>query len=114
MNQSHNQGLVPKYITQNHARWIFSLLTRLDDRLLGDELNELRNLARAIIRYLKDIKEGSGGHTDEIGAVSVGTNWVGDVGDAPMDQAACWMIVTAVANFWGQKDLWMDAEVALR
>ena len=103
----------PHYITQNHSRWIFALLSRLDDRLLSDELNELRNLARASVRYLKDLKKEVTGE-DGSAETRVRTKWVGECADAPMDEAACWITIAAVAEFWGQKDLWMDAEVALR
>lgn len=33
--------------------------------------------------------------------------------NAPFDERACWIVVTAVADFWAQRDLWMDAEMIL-
>lgn len=105
------------HLSQNHARWMFALLSRVDEHLTSDELSTLRNLARACIAFIKDLNKNNGTSTtsDSDGNLggSSGVRWVGDPSDAPLDERACWMIITIVTDFWHQKDLWMDAENAL-
>lgn len=83
-----------KIITNSHARWILSLLTRVEDTVSADEMNLLRNLARACLGILQTRR----GRVEAAEAIS---------------DASCWMIFTAVAGVWGQKDLWTDAEAVL-
>ncbi|KAJ7068476.1 hypothetical protein C8F01DRAFT_979630 [Mycena amicta] len=79
-------------VTKTHARWVFGLLSRLDEQLSSDEMHLLRNLARAYIGVLKDsTRSGTAGEDDE------------------MDTGCCWLIIATVVGVWGQRDLWTDA-----
>lgn len=60
---------------------------RLDDHLVGDHVSELRVLARACISYVK--------HKVNPGSEDL--------------MAGYWMVVVAIAYFWGQKDIWEEA-----
>lgn len=88
--------------TDCHARWIMSLLSRVDDFVSPDDMHLLRNLARACTGLLKHIKE--------VPDASVPPD------DAPkiMTEPSCWIILSTIADVWKQKDLWMDAEEALK
>lgn len=85
-------------VTQTHARWIFFLLSRIDDYISADDQHLLRNLARAYLALLKDLihSKTEGGSVDEI------------------DPRCCWLIISTVVGIWGQRDLWMDAEDIIR
>ncbi|KAI0356468.1 hypothetical protein OH77DRAFT_1495299 [Trametes cingulata] len=92
-------------ITQSHARWMFTLLSRVDDWISGDETSLLRNLARACISLMVERRRRRAkGKEPEVGEVSE---------DTMMDDASCWMIISAITGVWGQRDLWMDAEELL-
>lgn len=80
--------------TESHARWIFALLSRVEEHVSADDMNLLRNLARACIGLLKAVRENS-----------MLTN-----GSQRMGEISCWIIVTIVADVWKQRDLWIDAE----
>ncbi|KAF9472953.1 hypothetical protein BDN70DRAFT_908994 [Pholiota conissans] len=92
-------------LTESHGRWIFFLLSRIDDFISPDDMNLLRNLARACISLLKHVRK----QENENGSAPPKTS-------APevMSDSSCWIIITIVAGIWKQKDLWMDAEDALR
>ncbi|KAJ6515684.1 hypothetical protein C8R45DRAFT_1049248 [Mycena sanguinolenta] len=85
-------------VTQTHARWVFALLSRVDDYITADETNLLRNLARAYLALLKVLIHSAPER------VSAGE----------MSPACCWMILSTVAGIWGQRDLWIDAEEIVR
>ncbi|KAI0082424.1 hypothetical protein K474DRAFT_1655190 [Panus rudis PR-1116 ss-1] len=85
-------------ITDTHARWMFALLSRVDDYLSADEMALLRNLARACMSLLKERLQRP---PDDAGD------------DTSISESSCWMIITAVVGIWGQKDLWMDVESIL-
>ncbi|KAL4076139.1 hypothetical protein V8B97DRAFT_66703 [Scleroderma yunnanense] len=85
-------------ITNNHARWMFSLLTKVEDIVSADDMSHLRNLARACLGIVKKRREENSECMETADAIS---------------DASCWMVFTAVASVWGQKDLWMDAEAAM-
>lgn len=90
-------------ITEAHGRWMFVLLSRVDDYISADEQSTLRSLARGCMSLIKermvsptaDSSADSRKHSSVIGISS------------------CWMIITAVIGIWGQRDLWMDAEATL-
>jgi len=85
-------------ITQTHARWIFVLLSRVDDYISADDMHLLRNLARAYLALLKDLihsKPEDGSEED-------------------INPGCCWLIISTVVGIWGQRDLWMDAEEMMR
>ena len=88
--------------TESHARWIFSLLSRVDDYISADDMHLLRNLARACLGLLKQLKcERSLPQSDAAAGKM-------------MRESSCWIIITAIATVWKQRDLWMDAEDSLR
>ncbi|PPR04048.1 hypothetical protein CVT24_010623 [Panaeolus cyanescens] len=84
--------------TQTHARWILCLLSRVDDVVCADDMNLLRNLARAILAFLKATRTNPEPSQNLSGA---------------MTESWCWIIITVVADVWKQRDLWMDAEQEL-
>ena len=101
---------------------MFALLSRVDEQLTSDELSTLRGLARACIAYIKDLNKNNStsvevsvdqGVEQGLRKEMTGVRWVGDLADAPLDEKACWMVVAIISDFWGQKDLWMDAENVL-
>ncbi|KIL70201.1 hypothetical protein M378DRAFT_156274 [Amanita muscaria Koide BX008] len=88
--------------TECHARWIFSLLARTEDRISGDDVASLRGLARACITILGRLL---GQHPSaEVSA---------DQGDL-ISKQSCWIIISTVVDIWEQHDLWMDAEDMLK
>ncbi|KDR83932.1 hypothetical protein GALMADRAFT_54455 [Galerina marginata CBS 339.88] len=87
-----------------HARWIFFLLSRVDEYVAADDMNLLRNLARACISLLKLIKQ-----------QQKSSPWNSEItSPRKMEQSSCWIIITTIAGVWKQRDLWMDAEDILR
>jgi hypothetical protein len=84
--------------TECHARWIFSLMARVDDRITGDDIALLRSLVRACIAILKTSR-------------NLPEN--GD-GKDTMRERSCWIIISTVVDIWEQRDLWMDAEEMLK
>ncbi|CAK5275480.1 unnamed protein product [Mycena citricolor] len=84
-------------VTQTHARWVFALLSIVDDYVSADDMHLLRNLARAQISLLQ--------HLAQAKTPPVSPNDI----NAP----SCWMIICAVVGVWGQRDLWLDAEGTL-
>ncbi|KAF9006554.1 hypothetical protein BDQ17DRAFT_1351946 [Cyathus striatus] len=95
-------------LTEVHARWIFALLSRIDDHISADDMNLLRNLTRACLAWLKSSIQ------ERTMAVQGGP-----LGSAPsikrgMGGHACWLIISIIVSIWKQRDLWMDAEQILR
>ncbi|KAJ7721160.1 hypothetical protein DFH07DRAFT_302155 [Mycena maculata] len=84
-------------VTQTHARWIFVLLSRVDDYISADDMHLLRNLARAYLALLKDLTRS----TERLAADDI-------------NPGSCWLIISTVVGIWGQRDLWMDAEEMIR
>lgn len=83
-----------------HSQWLFALLAHLDERLVGDDISVLRQLARSCIyriaksrNYRKNIDEGLIDMENEQG---------------------CWIIICVIVGVWGQYDLLDDARTALR
>jgi len=89
--------------TESHARWIFSLLSRIDDFISADDMNLLRNLARACLALLEQIKQKGNPQLSASNSSPSGK----------MHESSCWIIITLVADNWKQRDLWMDAEDGL-
>lgn len=97
-------------MTETHARWIFVLLSRVEDHISADDTSLLRNLARASLALLKDMIGKRAIHTDPP-STSTATREENIGGDEIcISERSCWIIVTAVTGIWGQRDLWMDAE----
>ncbi|KAH9850009.1 hypothetical protein C2E23DRAFT_870236 [Lenzites betulinus] len=93
-------------ITQSHARWMFALLSRVDDWITSDETSLLRNLVRACISFMVECRRRRAAQTGaKAGEAPEEANMIND--------ASCWMVISAVTGMWGQKDLWTDAEDAL-
>jgi len=103
----HNKDPGPSsQITENHARWIFALLSRIEDYISADDMSLLRNLARASLALLKQIMQRRSQVENSEQDPTNTTN-------GHMSESSCWMIITAVVGVWGQHDLWMDAEAML-
>ena len=87
-----------------HARWIFSLLAKVEDHVSADDMSLLRNLARACLGLLKElIKTRTSNDADS----------PGDEQEI-MSERACWIIVCIIVGVWAQRDLWVDAEDMLK
>lgn len=100
LKQEHPRS---SHLSQTHIRWIFALLSQVDTQLTGDELSQLRNLARSCLALIKDVRRNPLDYeASEFTSVE------------PVDEKACWLVVTAILEFWVQRDLWMDAESLLR
>ncbi|KAF8351591.1 survival motor neuron interacting protein 1-domain-containing protein [Amanita rubescens] len=84
--------------TECHARWIFSLMARVDDRISGDDIALLRSLVRACIGILKTTRK-------------LPEN---EDGKDTMRERSCWIIISTIVDIWEQRDLWMDAEEVLK
>lgn len=92
---------------------MFCLLCRVDEHITGDEMSNLRTLARACLSVIKDMNKVqlNDKTSGDLAPSESGLNsWVGDPADNPIDEQACWIVFATIADFWGQKDLWMDAE----
>ncbi|KAF9226632.1 hypothetical protein BS17DRAFT_494237, partial [Gyrodon lividus] len=95
-------------ISSSHGRWVFALLTKVEDQLSADEMNLLRNLARACLGLIKNYRT----TPEESTAIAEGASDIVGKG-IRMSDTSCWMVFTAVAGHWGQRDLWADAEATL-
>ncbi|KLO18065.1 hypothetical protein SCHPADRAFT_820397 [Schizopora paradoxa] len=100
LKQEHPRS---SHLSRTHARWMFALLSRVDAQLSSDEMSQLRNLARSCFALIRDLRR----NPQDYEASEFTT-------EEPVDEKACWLIVTAVLEFWVQRDLWMDAENLLR
>lgn len=109
----HNQQPDPpsSLLTEVHACWIFSLLSRVEDNLTADDVSLLRSLARACLALLKILRRmrlvgekevARAGHGVEVESLEV-----------PISERSCWIIISIVVGVWGQRDLWMDSEAML-
>jgi hypothetical protein len=103
--------LLSSRVTETHAHWIFVLLSRVEDYMSADDMSLLRNLARASLALLKELmrRRNLGDKFEEIS--KIGREEERD--DFYMSERSCWIIITAVAGVWGQRDLWMDVDSML-
>lgn len=90
-------GTPDKQIISVHARWMFALLSRVDEQISADDMSLLRQLARSILKLLKYAREEDSSDA-EVKAIS---------------KIDCWIVFTIIATVWSQHDLWTDAEDAL-
>ena len=91
-------------ITDTHARWMFVLLSRVEDYISADEMSTLRSLARACMALIK--------HTQRrLADTNVQEHESEQHGH--LNELSAWLIITAIAGIWGQRDLWIDAESIL-
>ncbi|KAF4619720.1 hypothetical protein D9613_005107 [Agrocybe pediades] len=89
--------------TESHARWMFALLSRIDDFISPDDLHLLRNLGRACLGLLHHVK------TENLQPPSSPQPTI-----KIMNEASCWIILATITGIWKQRDLWADAESILR
>lgn len=99
----------PPLPSAHEGQWILSLLARAESVLAGDDISSLRILVRTLLslidesdvqqlaRQQKRESEGTGGRSME--------ERNQDEEDAE-GRAHAWMAVAAVAEGWGQEDLW--------
>lgn len=80
-----------------HARWLFAILAQLDRQLSSDDIASLRTLARVCMRCIARVRSQVDYLCDE----------KSDTLEAEM---GAWMIITAVAGVWGQRDLWNEVQ----
>ncbi|KAJ3518077.1 hypothetical protein NLJ89_g95 [Agrocybe chaxingu] len=85
---------------ESHARWMFALLSRINDYISADDMNLLRNLARACLALLKAIKREQKTRSSQ--TIQLCT-------EGKMGETSCWIIITTVAEIWKQRDIWIDA-----
>lgn len=89
-------------ITESHARWIFVLLSRVDDHISADDMSLLRNLVRACFGLLrKRMHERLNDAPDGVRTPSIRDS---------MAESSCWLIISIIVGVWAQRDLWIDAE----
>lgn len=98
-----NLGDRSTVISVSHGQWIFALLTKVEDQLSADEMNLMRNLARACLWLIQEHK-GKPALARDVSSLDNTTR---------MSEASCWIIFAAIAGYWGQRDLWADAEAIL-
>jgi hypothetical protein len=85
------------YLTETHARWIFVLLSRVEDYITADDMSLLRSVARSCLSLLKRL-------------LQKGTPAQGNLAESQMGERSCWMIISLIASIWGQQDLWVEAK----
>ncbi|KAI0939398.1 hypothetical protein AcV5_000828 [Taiwanofungus camphoratus] len=95
------------YLTPTHARWMFVLLSRVEEYTSADETSLLRNLARACMSLIKESIRRRTITLDSVMEKDEAKE------DARLDEWSCWMVVTTIIGIWGQRDLWSDAEAML-
>lgn len=88
---------------ETHARWIFALLSKVEDDISADDMSLLRNLARGCLGLLKKSIQ-----TRTLPVVD-STKMKEDEPEM-MSERACWIVVCTIVGVWAQRDLWMDAE----
>ena len=98
INPRIEEGHLPHTdITDAHGRWMFTLLSRVDDWISGDETSMLRTLGRGCMELIAERRKR---------LVAKDSSQESSM----IDEMSCWMVVTAIIGVWGQTDLWMDAE----
>ncbi|KAF9464362.1 hypothetical protein BDZ94DRAFT_1256268 [Collybia nuda] len=93
---------------ESHARWIFALLSRVEDHISADDMSLLRNLARACIALLK---------ASITTRVCSEESAASDLDKSPggfFGERSCWIIISTIAGVWAQRDLWTDVEDMLK
>ncbi|KAI9508919.1 hypothetical protein F5148DRAFT_1191443 [Russula earlei] len=110
--------------TDVHMRWIFALLTRIELFCSADDMSCLRSLARACLSLISVVRRRTAPsplfsarreHADGTTGTETPATTFGSRGDSQkLSEGSMWIVFCAVANFWGQRDLWDDAEETLR
>lgn len=127
-NGNDNDNTTTSYTpTDVHMRWIFALLTRIDLFCSADEMSCLRGLARACLALISVVRRRKVGnpmpspHRAQADGTTETTSGVEkhptpqDSGEPKtLSECSMWFVFSAVASIWGQRDLWDDADEALR
>lgn len=95
------------YLTETHARWIFVLLSRVEDYVTADDMSLLRSVARSCLALLKRLLQND---KTDLGEQDVTRVELGNLAESQMGERSCWMIISLVAGIWGQRDLWSEAK----
>lgn len=95
--QFTHQAVTRAAIHPTHARWLFAILAQLDRQLSSDNIASLRTLARVCMKCIARVRSQVDYLCDE----------KSDTLEAEM---GAWMIITAVAGVWGQRDLWDEVQ----
>lgn len=82
-------------LSAHDGAWLLGLLSILDSVLTSEDIYKLRALAR-VCKRVAQIAD----------AASKQANSTED--SSHQEAAAGWMVVAAIADVWGQKDLWED------
>lgn len=94
-------------ISAFYTRWVFFLLAALDPQLSSEEIASLRLLARTCISCIASsrarLARESPADTDDAQHAS----------QLLECEAGTWMVVSAVADMWGQHDLWDELHASL-
>jgi len=98
-------------LTETHARWMFSLLTRISDFVSSDDMNLLRNFVRACISLLGALvqKRVSSGGPEEYEKPCFA-----ETSASSISEQSCWIIISIAIGVWAQWDLWDDVQTTLR
>lgn len=110
----------------NVSKWLFALLTIYDDHLSSDQMHHLRELARNVMKvggwvYISAVKRGDIGPEwkldmdKDVAGSGVGSGTAPDVKWTDRTGvneilSRCWMIVSAIAEGWAQRDLLMELD----
>jgi hypothetical protein len=89
----------PLILTPLESQWIFSLLTVLDTLLISGEISILRTLARTC----RNIADFTWKEQQKWLVKGASEN---DLEKYTDSVAGCWMIIAAIWEVWGQRDLW--------
>ncbi|GAA5975396.1 hypothetical protein JCM11641_004252 [Rhodosporidiobolus odoratus] len=91
----------PPLPTAHEAHWLLSLLTRLDRLLDGDDLANLRQLAKTLAQLAE-----TSAQKQEVAKGGRSMEKRQEEDEEEEGRARCWMAVAAIAGVWAQGDLW--------
>lgn len=94
----------PPLPTAHESHWLLSLLTRLDRLLDGEDLANLRQLAKTLAQLAEGSAKKSGVLASTVGGRTMQQRLEAE--EEAEGRARCWMIVAAIAGVWAQGDLW--------
>ncbi|GAA5875925.1 hypothetical protein JCM8547_008349 [Rhodosporidiobolus lusitaniae] len=92
----------PPLPTAHESHWLLSLLTRLERLLDGEDLANLRQLAKT----LAQLAEESAKKEAPIPAGGRSMEQRLQAEEEAEGRARCWMVVVAISSVWAQGDLW--------
>jgi hypothetical protein len=105
-------------MTAVHQRWMFCLLGRLDDNLVGEDISTLRILARACIRLVvNQIQQSSPTRSVKNHARTLSAGLESDALTSEVPECSgsggYWMVIAAIVGVWGQFDIWEEAKQSM-